>query len=52
MLSAYTPIDLNVLNDAKPESSIDLNLFNPATVFIMQFQNMTGKQVTGISANG
>ena len=52
ILSAYTPIDLNVLNAAKPESNIDLNLFNPATVFIMQYQNMTGKQVTGISANG
>lgn len=52
ILSAYTPIDLNVLNNAKPESSINLNLFNPATVFIMQYQNMTGKQVTGISANG
>lgn len=52
ILSAYTPIDLNVLNDAKPESDIDLNLFNPATVYIMQYQNMSGKQVTGIAANG
>lgn len=57
ILSAYTPIDLDELNDAKQgtpkqQAANNLNLYNPATVLEMQYQNMTGKQVTGIAANG
>lgn len=57
ILSAYTPIDLDELNAAKEgtpkqQAANDLNLYNPATVLEMQYQNMSGKQVTGITANG
>ena len=54
---SYTPVEMNDLRDpAKntPKSKLaqSLTLFNPAMINVMQFQNMSGKQVTGIAANG
>ena len=53
----YSPVEINSLrvparNTEKSKLSKSLTLYNPATVNIMQNQNMTGKAVTGIAANG
>lgn len=57
MIPAYSPITLKDLSNAADKSpkgqlTKKLTLFNPATVFIMQYQNMVGKDDIGISANG
>lgn len=57
MIRAYSPIDMDVFRDAselspKTSESSQLTLLNPATKFVMQFQNITGKNVIGIAANG
>lgn len=57
MVRAYSPIDMDVFRDAstlspKTAESAQLTLLDPATKFIMQFQNITGKNVIGIAANG
>lgn len=54
---AYTPVEMNDLRSSAedtPKSKLaqSLTLFNPTMINIMQFQNMSGKQVTGIAANG
>lgn len=56
-ISAYTPISMDDTKDAskdspKAQASSSLNLMNPATKWIMQVQNMTGKTVIGIAAVG
>ena len=55
--NAYTPVEMNDLREAmkdtpKAQLASSFTLFNPAMVSIMQNQNMVGKQVTGIAANG
>ena len=57
MTRAYSPIDMEVFRDAskysdKGNESSKLTLLNPATKLAMQYQNMTGKNVIGIAANG
>ena len=53
---SYTPVEMDDLrspaeNTPKSKLAQSLTLFNPAMINIMQFQNMSGKQVTGIAAN-
>lgn len=57
MIGAYTPIEMKDFRGAseispKGEQSKRMTLMNPATKYIMQYQNMTGKNVIGISATG
>lgn len=55
MIGAYTPIDMEILRDASINyggSSKSMTLLNPATVYEMQYANMTGKKVIGITATG
>ena len=58
MIGAYTPIDMEILRDAsiyhssKGDSSKSMTLLNPAVVYEMQYENMTGKKVIGITATG
>lgn len=57
MIAAYSPIEMEDFraaseNSPKGSQSQKYTLFNPATKFVMQFQNMTGKNVIGIAANG
>lgn len=54
---AYTAITVNTMNEAaenspKGEQTAHLNMLNPLTKYIMQYQNLVGKDVIGISANG
>lgn len=54
---AYSPIEMDVIGNSvkyssKGNSSSRLSLLNPACKFIMQYSNMVGKNVIGISANG
>lgn len=54
---AYSPITMRNLQDAaahspKGEKSKSLNMANPLTKYIMQNQNLVGKDVIGIAANG
>lgn len=53
---SYTPVEMKELrepskNTPKSKLARSLTLFNPAMINVMQFQNMAGKQVTGIAAN-
>lgn len=57
MTRAYSPIEMELFRDAsklsdKGDQSSGLTLLDPFCKFIMQYQNMTGKNVIGISANG
>lgn len=57
MIGAYSPIEMEDFREAsehspKGEQASRLTLFNPATKLIMQYQNITGKNVIGIAANG
>lgn len=58
MIGAYTPIDMEILRDAsiyhssKGDTSKQMTLLNPAVVYEMQYENMTGKKVIGIAATG
>lgn len=54
---AYSPIEMDVIGgsvkySSKGNSSNKLTLINPACKYIMQYSNMVGKNVIGISANG
>lgn len=54
---AYTAISMDILKDAaenspKGNQAAKLNMLNPLTKYIMQYQNIIGKQVIGIAANG
>lgn len=54
---AYSPItmkDLQKEADKSPKGQYvkQLNMFNPLTKYIMQYQNLVGKNVIGIAANG
>jgi len=54
---AYTPVAMNLMRKAasvspKGEQALNLNMLNPFTKYIMQYQNLVGKDVIGISANG
>ena len=57
MMAAYSPIEMKDLQDAskttpKALNSSGLSVLNPAMIAIMQNQNMVGKNVVGIAANG
>lgn len=58
MIGAYTPIDMEILRDAsinhssKGDTSKQMTLMNPAVIYEMQYENMTGKKVIGIAATG
>ena len=57
MTRAYSPIEMEDFRDASNYSSkgseaTKLTLLSPATKFLMQYSNMTGKNVIGIAANG
>lgn len=57
MIGAYSPIQMEALRSAslkspKGEQASKLTLMNPATKWIMQRQNIVGKDVIGIAANG
>ena len=54
---AYTAIAMNLMrkaadNSPKGEQAAFLNMLNPFTKYIMQYQNLVGKGVIGIAANG
>lgn len=54
---AYTAIAMNLMrkaadNSPKGEQAAKLNMLNPLTKYIMQYQNLVGKDVIGITANG
>lgn len=54
---AYSPVEISALRKMLPycpkqSLATSLTLFNPAMVPVMQNTNMTGKQGTGIAANG
>lgn len=57
MIGAYSPIEMEDFRTAsesspKGEQSSRMTLLNPATKLLMQYQNITGKNVIGIAANG
>lgn len=57
MMAAYSPIEMTDLQNAsrttpKALNSNGLSVLNPAMIAIMQNQNMVGKNVVGIAANG
>lgn len=57
MIGAYSPIEMEDFRGAsegspKGEQSAKMTLLNPATKLLMQIQNITGKNVIGIAANG
>lgn len=54
---AYTAISLGIMKKAgnkspKGNQSAKLNMLNPLTKYVMQYQNLVGKNVIGIAANG
>lgn len=56
-IKAYSPIEMEVGRNSlkyspKTKESDNLTLLSPSTKFIMQFQNLSGKKVVGIAANG
>lgn len=56
-IGAYTPIEMEDLRNAslistKGEQSKRMTLLNPAVKYLMQYENITGKNVIGISATG
>lgn len=57
MIGAYSPIEMEDFRGAsqgspKGEQSTKMTLLNPTTKLLMQIQNITGKNVIGIAANG
>ena len=57
MMAAYSPIEMDELQVAasstpKAKASSNLTVLNPAMIPVMQNQNMVGKNVVGIAANG
>ena len=53
----YTAIAMDILQDAaknspKGEQAATLNMLNPLTKYVMQYQNIVGKNVISIAANG
>lgn len=57
MVHAYQPIDMGYAHEAadlspKQRESTDYTLNNPMTKMLMQYQNIVGKDVIGICANG
>ena len=57
MVVAYSPIEMEDFRAAsngspKGEQSSKMTLLNPTTKLLMQIQNITGKNVIGIAANG
>lgn len=57
MIGAYSPIEMEAFRAAsekspKGEQASKMTLLNPSTKLLMQFQNITGKNVIGIAANG
>lgn len=57
MIGAYSPIEMEAFRAAseaspKGEQSSKMTLLNPSTKLLMQYQNITGKNVIGIAANG
>lgn len=57
MVKAYSPVEMEDLRDAsdlstKGEQAAKMTMLNPATKMLMQYANMTGKNVIGIGANG
>lgn len=57
MIGAYSPIEMEDFraasnNSPKGEQSKRMTLMNPATKYLMQYQNITGKKVIGIAATG
>lgn len=57
MVGAYSPIEMEDFraasnNSPKGEQSSKMTLLNPTTKLLMQIQNITGKNVIGIAANG
>ena len=57
LADAYSPVEMDALRGMLPYTpkqalATSLTLFSPAMVPIMQNQNMTGKQGTGVAANG
>ena len=53
----YTAISMDILKDAakkspKGEQAATLNMLNPLTKYVMQYQNIVGKNVISIAANG
>lgn len=54
---SYTAITMKILQKAaekspKGEQAASLNMLNPLTKYIMQYQNLVGKNVISIAANG
>ena len=58
MIGAYSPIEMSMFSNAsdqlskKSAASKQMTLYNPAVIYEMQYQNMTGKNVIGIAATG
>jgi len=57
MLAAYSPIEMDAIGGAaektpKAIAASGLSVLNPAMLAVMQNQNMVGKNVVGIAANG
>ena len=54
---AYTAIAMGIMRKAaekspKGEQVTKLNMFNPLTKYVMQYQNLVGKNVISVAANG
>lgn len=54
---AYTAISMDIMRDAahnspKGNQAASLNMLNPMTKYIMQYQNLVGKNVISVAANG
>ena len=54
---AYTAISMDIMRDAadnspKGNQAANLNMLNPLTKYIMQYQNLVGKNVISVAANG
>lgn len=54
---SYTAIAMDILQEAadkspKGEQAATLNMLNPLTKYVMQYQNIVGKNVISIAANG
>lgn len=57
MIGAYSPIEMEDFRAAanespKGEQASKMTMLNPTTKLLMQIQNITGKNVIGIAANG
>ena len=57
MMAAYSPIEMADIQEAaadtpKAHNASELSVLNPAMIAVMQNQNMVGKNVVGIAANG